>query len=130
MIDTLIIGYNDSDLAAFIRSVKALGKNSGAYKDLSLAYVNHRGRPYRALDLLSYCQDGAAPHPRFHNVDFLWPTITYLGSFLRRHGLSFDYVNLFQREKARLREKLSRGDVRSVAITTTLYVTPQPISEI
>jgi radical SAM PhpK family P-methyltransferase len=130
MIDTLIIGYNDSDLAAFIRSVKALGQNSGAYKDLSLAYVNHGGRPYRALDLLSYCQDGAAPHPRFHNVDFLWPTITYLGSFLRRHGLSFDYVNLFQREKEKLREKLSRGDVRSVAITTTLYVTPQPISEI
>jgi radical SAM PhpK family P-methyltransferase len=130
MIDALIVGYNDPDFGSFVDSVRSLGVQSGAYKDLSLAFLNHNGRPYRALDLLSYCRDGQAAHPRFHNVDFLWPTITYLGSYLHRHGLSFDYVNLFQREKDKLIAKLGKGDVRTVAITTTLYVTPQPIIEI
>lgn len=131
MIDALIVGYNDPDFASFVGSVRSLGVHSGAYKDLSLAFVNHNGRPYRALDLLSHFRDGSqAPHTCFHNVDFLWPTITYLGSYLHRHGLSFDYVNLFQREKDKLIAKLGKGDVRTVAITTTLYVTPQPIIEI
>jgi radical SAM PhpK family P-methyltransferase len=130
MIDALIVGYNDPDFGTFVESVRSLGVQSGAYKDLSLAFLNHKGRPYRALDLLSYCRDGQTAHPRFHNVDFLWPTITYLGSYLHRHGLSFDYVNLFQREKDKLIAKLAKGDVRTVAITTTLYVTPQPIIEI
>jgi hypothetical protein len=41
--------------------------------------------------------------------------------------LLHDYVNLFHLEKDMLREKLSKGDVLSVAITTTLYVIPEPI---
>ncbi|MGK5677010.1 PhpK family radical SAM P-methyltransferase [Micromonospora sp. URMC 106] len=48
---------------------------------------------------------------------------------MARRGLSVDFVNLFQHQREQLREKLA-GDVRLVAITTTLYVSPQPIIEI
>lgn len=131
MIDTLLVGHNDSDFGGYVKSVQALGVGSGAYKDLSLAFLNHEGHPYRALDFLSYCRFGEGKVlPRYHNLDFLWPTITYLGSYLHRHGLSFEYVNLFHRERDRFITRLQQQDVRTVAITTTLYVTPQPIIEI
>jgi anaerobic magnesium-protoporphyrin IX monomethyl ester cyclase len=132
MIDALIVGYNDPDFSSYVVGVRGMGARSGAFQDLDLAFVEHDGRPYRALDLVTkfhHADGGGALRP-FHNCDFLWPTITYLGSYLARHGLSFDYVNHFQLEKAALREKLLRQDIRTVAITTTLYVTPQPIIEI
>jgi radical SAM PhpK family P-methyltransferase len=65
----------------------------------------------------------------FHNADFLWPVVTYLTTFLHRRGFSVEYVNLFQAEKGRLSRFLA-GPVRSVAVTTTLYVSPQPVIEI
>jgi anaerobic magnesium-protoporphyrin IX monomethyl ester cyclase len=132
MADCLIIGFNDSEFAEFVGMTQAMGLDSGAYRDLNLAYVDHEGRPYRSMDLLSLLHGpgGTRPERGFSNTDFLWPTILYLGSFLERHGFSFDYVNRFQAEREELRAKLERGDVLTVAITTTLYVSPQPILEI
>lgn len=128
MIDCLLVGFNDYDFPGYVDMVKLMGPDSGAYQDLRLAYVEHEGHPYRALDLLSALHgDGTR---RFHNSDFLWPVITYLGSFLAKRGFTFDYVNLFHLEKEKLAEKLTTQDVRTVAITTTLYVSPHPIIEI
>jgi radical SAM PhpK family P-methyltransferase len=90
--------------------------------------VEHEGSPYRALDFLNHFNGGEARD--LHNSDFLWPVIAYLGSYLDRHGLSFDYVNLFQRGKEKLASLLRAGRIRSVAITTTVYVEPSPIIEI
>ncbi len=94
--------------------------------------MDHEGEPLRALDLLTRLHNEEFPDrpQHFHNSDFLWPVITYLGTYLHRAGLSFDYVNLFHLEKDRLREKLQSQDVLTVAITTTLYVSAQPIIEI
>jgi anaerobic magnesium-protoporphyrin IX monomethyl ester cyclase len=108
--------------------VESMGKRLGAYRDLALAYIEDGGKPYRALDYLNRHQE---PGERcYHNTDFLWPTITYLGSFLDKHGHTFDYINQFQMEKARLKDKLRSGEVMTVSITTTLYVSPHPIMEI
>jgi radical SAM PhpK family P-methyltransferase len=108
-----------------------MGEDSGAFRDLRLAYIDLDGKPRRALDVLSRLRRGRPEESRpfFHNADFLWPVITCLGTFLTRQGLSFDYVNLFHLEKDKLAAKLA-GDLRAVAITTTLYVSPQPIVEI
>lgn len=127
MIDCLIVGFNDPPFTDQIEMLRGMGTDSEAFRDVSLAFVHHQGRPQRALELLSTLRPDAPP---FHNADFLWPVVLVLGSYLEKHGFSFDYVNLFHLEKDRLREKLSRGDVRSVAITTTLYVSPQPVLEI
>lgn len=132
MIDCLILGHHDADFAEYVRMVRAMDQRSGAYRDLDLAFVEYEGKPYRALDLLSRFQPGWG-RPGFRplfNTDLLWPTITYLGSFLARRGFTFDYVNAFHLEREVLRDKLLAGDVRTVAITTTLYVSPHPILEI
>jgi anaerobic magnesium-protoporphyrin IX monomethyl ester cyclase len=132
MTDCLLVGFNDFDFPTYVDFVRLMGVDSGAYQDLKLAFIEHEGKPYRALDILSLLHDGAAPErtsPRFHNSDFLWPVITYLGTYLDRQGFSFDYVNLFHLEKDKLREKLEDGCL-TVAITTTLYVSAEPILEI
>jgi len=128
MKDCLIIGFNDADFESYVHMVKSMGTNGGAYRDLRLAFVEHEGRPHRALDLLGRFHQGSRHY--FHNMDFLWPTILYLGSFLHKRGYSFDYINSFQLEKRALAEKLAVGDILTVAITTTLYVSPHPIIEI
>ena len=128
MIDCLIIGFNDYDFNRYANMIESMGKKWGAYRDLALAFIEKDGRYYRALDLLSHFQ---GPEGRFyHNTDFLWPTIAYLGSYLHKRGHTFDYVNLFQMEKDKLKQRLSDDDVLTVAITTTLYVSPHPILEI
>ncbi len=130
--DCLIIGFNDSNFEDYVRMVRSMGIDSGAYRDLNLAFIEYHGKPYRPLDIITHfhSHDTAGVHKPLHNVDFLWTTILYLGTYLSRRGFRFDYVNLFQLEKEKLREKLEKDNVLSVAITTTLYVTPHPILEI
>lgn len=131
MIDCMLIGHDDYDFSEYVRLVAAGGRDTGAYQDLRLSYIDLDGRPQRALDVLSRFHDTQIEHARYyHNADFLWPVITYLGTFLHRRGYTFDYFNLFQREKDRLAQALRGGEVWSVAITTTLYVSPHPIVEI
>ncbi len=134
MIDCLIVGFNDSDFSEYVQMVGSMGKDSGAYRDLDLAFITYDGQPRRSMDLLNHFyaegHDRRRPHRPFSNVDFLWPVVTYLGSYLKQRGFSFDYVNLFHLEKDKLREKLVKDDILTIAITTTLYVSPQPILEI
>jgi len=109
-----------------------MGNNSGAYKDLQLAIIHYQGKPYRATDILNYFywEERGREGKSFHNADFLWPVITYLGTYLHRRGIEFDYVNLFHLEKEKLKEKLLSENILTIAITTTLYVSPDPIFEI
>jgi radical SAM PhpK family P-methyltransferase len=132
MIDCLLVGFNDYSFEDYVKMVRSMGTDSGAYRDLSLAFIECMNKPYRALDILThfYSQDKKGVHKPFHNADFLWPVITYLGTYLSRRGFEFDYVNLFHIEKDRLKEKLTENDVLAVAITTTMYVSPHPIWEI
>jgi len=132
MTDCLIIGFNDANFDDYVEMVKSMGTDGGAYRDLRLAFVNYENKPVRSMDLLNrfYNPGESVPRRTFHNADFLWPVVTYLGSYLHSRGLTFDYVNLFHLEKEKLIEKLCADDILSIAITTTLYVTPQPILEI
>lgn len=130
--DCLIIGFNDYNFENQVEMVRGMGTDSGAYRDLNLAFIEYCGKPYRALDILShfYFEDKSRQGNTYHNADTLWPTILYLGSYLAKRGLSFDYINLFHFEKEKLKEKLHNDKILTAAITTTLYVIPQPIIEI
>jgi radical SAM PhpK family P-methyltransferase len=112
--------------------VKSMGTDSGAYKDLNLTYVDFNGKPHHSMDMLNhfYFEDKDARRPRFHNADFLWPVVTYLSSYLHKRGYSFDYVNLPHIEKDKLKERLADKDLRTIVITTTLYVSAHPILEL
>ena len=131
MTDCLLIGFNESDFESYVGMVRSMGEDSGAFRDLNLAFIEHEGKPLHALAALSEFSDnksyGDVP---YHNTDFFWPTLSYLGTHLHRHGHSFDYVNLFHQEKELLRAKLLSDDTLAVAITTTLYVSIHPILEI
>jgi anaerobic magnesium-protoporphyrin IX monomethyl ester cyclase len=129
--DCLILGFYDYPFDDFVAMMRAMGEESGAYRDLALAFVEHEGRPQRALDILTrfFYEGRPAPERPFNNADFLWPVVTYLTTYLRRRGFAVDHVNLPHFETAALRGKLA-GDVRTVAITTTLYVSPHPILDL
>lgn len=130
MTDCLIIGHNDFDFESYANSARAIGPDSGAFRDLNLTFIEHEGQPLRTLDVLSKLHRNGNGGVQFGNTDFLWPTIIYLGSYLHQRGFTFDWVNQFHREKEALKEKLLNDDIRTIAITTTLYVVHHPISEV
>ncbi len=130
MTDCLIIGHNDGDFEEYVGMVRAMGEDSGAYRDLRLAFTEIDGRPMHALKALTHFAGRTPWGTEYHNTDFLWPTITYLGTYLHRLGYSFDYINRFQLEKDALQRKLRSNRILTVAITTTLHVSVQPITEI
>lgn len=131
MVDCLIIGHNEGHFPSDVQMVERMGVESGAFRDLALSYVQWDGTPMRALDVFNrlYVPDSYGDRRRYHNFEMLWPAVSYLGSFLSRHGFSFDYVNLFQQEKEDLRRKLEDKPL-TVAVTTTLYVTAGPVMEV
>ena len=130
MIDCLLIGPHDPDYERYIRTIKfSFRRNSCGFQDQDLNFITHKGRIYRALDLLNLINADQLSHP-LSNMDFLWPTILVLGSKLHQNGCTFDYVNQFHFEKEKLRQKLLNNEYLLVAITTTLYVTDMPIREI
>jgi anaerobic magnesium-protoporphyrin IX monomethyl ester cyclase len=130
--DCLIIGFNDSNFDEYVEMVRSMGPQSGAYRDLDLTFIEHQGRRFRSMDFLNhvYCRDKGEGHKPFHNADFLWPVVLYLGTYLHRHGFTHDYVNLFHLEKDKLRDKLLHDEILTIAITTTLYVSAHPILDI
>ncbi|MCG8308631.1 MAG: radical SAM protein [Cytophagales bacterium] len=62
--------------------------------------------------------------------DIFNPAIAYLCTYLDRRDLTFDYVNSFQEEKDRLAAKLQDYDIQLVAITTSMYMSFEPVVEI
>ena len=132
MIDCLLIGFNDPNFNEYVSMVRSMGTDSGGYRDLALAFREYEGNPCRSMDFLNLFKSGnanALGHT-FNNADFLWPVLTYLGTYLKRRGHTFDYIRLYQEDKGKLRQMLVDKQVGSIAITTTLYVTPHPILEI
>ena len=132
MKDCLLVGFNDANFGDFVSMLDGMGRHTGAYRDLNLAFADIGNGPRRCLDLLNDLSTdaGIPPNSPYENCDFLWPVVSYLGSYLHRRGYMFDYVNLFHREREKCREKLEHTEYRCIVITTTLYVSPHPILEI
>ena len=129
--DCIVIGTNAQRTQEHVEFVKSVDNYGGAWRDLRLAFVEHDNRYLTSLDLMNQIfEQQGIEEESFNNLDFLWPAVSYLSSFLHKRNFTVDWVNLFQEEKDQLAEKLSDQSVLSVAITTTLYVSPQPLIEI
>lgn len=132
--DCLIIGFKELDFEKYVKMLRQMGTHNGAYRDLNLAFIDYLGKPYRCLDILNHFLESGAepskPAKLLHNSDFLWPVITYLGSYLKKRNYTFDYINVFNLEQDALREKLENNDILTIAITTTLYVSVHPVIDI
>jgi radical SAM PhpK family P-methyltransferase len=132
MKDCLLVGFNDANFGDFVSMLGGMGRHTGAYRDVNLAFADVGNGPRRCLDLLNDLSTdaGVPPNSPYENCDFVWPVVLDLGSYIHRRGYTFDYVNLFHREREKCREQLKHTEYRCIVITTTLYVSPHPILEI
>lgn len=133
-IDCLFIGHNETQFTEYENHVRNMGVKSGAYRDLDLNFIYFNGKPYTASEIfnLFYCNSYNTDNPvKPLNIEETFSaTIAYLGTYLHRRGLTFDYITSFQEQKELLEQKLKENEVLTVAITTTLYVSVFPILEI
>ncbi|MGD2088777.1 MAG: PhpK family radical SAM P-methyltransferase [Candidatus Aminicenantes bacterium] len=133
-IDCFLIGHNQMAFEEYETSLKQMGVHSGAYRDLDKNFIQYNNKLYSAADLFnSFYSDnnttGSSVEP-IKGVETFSAGIAYLGTYLHRHGFSWDYVNSFREEKQYLLEKLQQENILAIALLTTLYVTPLPILEI
>lgn len=113
------------------RQIMRMGLNSGAYRDLDLNFLRYDGLPYPISEVFNMCSHKSrTPLKPFSVSESFNSAVSYLGSFLNRRGLTFDYINSFQDEKEELAEKLQKNNIVTIAIITTLYVSVFPILEI
>ena len=135
-IDCLLIGHNEMEFAGYEKSVRKMGQESGAYRDLNLNFLYCNQQPYSAAEVFNIfcCHDldsgGPVKAVPMSMGSAFSGAISYLGTYLHRRGLSFDFVNSFRDEKDYLVEKLAGEHILTIAITTTLYVSSLPILEI
>jgi radical SAM PhpK family P-methyltransferase len=134
VIDCLFIGHNEMDFVEYEKNVRKMGTASGAYRDLGKNFILYNNRPYPVSGIfnLFYCSGpgGSLEMKPLAMGETFSNAIAYLGTYLNRRGMTFDYVNCFTDEKDRLAEKLQQENILTIAIITTLYVAAFPILEI
>jgi radical SAM PhpK family P-methyltransferase len=132
-IDCLLIGHNEMDFARYEKTIRKMGLNSGAYRDLNMNFIRFNNRPYslsEVFNIFHYQDSTTDPFGFFHVGESFSAAIAYLGTYLNKHGYTFDYVNSSHYSKDQLSKKLSQENILTIAITTTLYVSVLPILEI
>jgi len=136
-IDCFFIGHNEMDFVKYEKNIKKMGENSGAYRDLNLSYINYHGKPYTASGIFNLLYNQAQNNSKglvkplkLNIYETFSPAIAYLGTYLHRRGLSFDYINSFKHQEEELKEKLRSHHILTIAIITTLYVSVYPVLEI
>jgi len=133
IMDCILISNNDTDFMNYEKMVKTMGCDSGAFRDLNLNYITYKDKPYRAMDILNqfHSENGLAnENKKFSLSDILPLSIATIGTLLNKNEINFDYIQSFDQQKEQLKEKLLKGDILTVVITTTFYVSINPIVEI
>ena len=129
-IDCLIIGCNQMVFSEYVGHIKKMGESSGAFRDLNLSYCEEGDIIQSCSDYCNkyyFAESGVMPMS-YDNI--FSATVAYLGSFLNRNALSFAYINSYQEGKEDLISILKHDNIRTIAITTTYYVSVLPVLEI
>lgn len=131
-IDCLIIGHNEMSLEEYEAIMRTSGTDSESYRELNLSFIEYQNKKYSAKDIFNHflSKDELENKGPLSFGRLFSATVAYLMTFLTKKGLECDYINYFDEEKEELARKLQDNEVMSVAITTTMYVTPFPIIEI
>jgi len=131
-LDCLLVGHNQIPFEDYERTVRQMGTDSGAYRDLSMNTVRFNGKIWNPSDIFNtLCLGNTTQEIEpLRGVEVFSAAVAYLHTFLSRHGLRSDFVNSFQDGKDELVAKLTTSRVRTLAIITTLYITAFPIVEI
>ncbi len=132
--DCFLVGHNEIGVSRHNQLLRLVyGKGSKNYTETAkynLSHIRCEDGYYSPSQIFNLVTEGDGKKPDIADTFSL--TIAYLGSFLHRHGFTFEYVNSFHKEgdRAKLAHHLERGDVATVAITTTYYLTVIPILDI
>lgn len=130
-IDCLFIGHNEMEFSDYEQNIRQMGQSSGAYRDLNLNFVYYKNKPRPISEIFNlFYSSGVEKISPLRMGETFSAAVSYLGSYLERRGMTFDFVNAFQYEKESLIEKLTTQNVLSVAIITTYYVFALPLLEI
>jgi p-methyltransferase len=129
--DCIVIGVNEPPFEHYERLIRTYGEDSEAYRDLTFSFVELDGQKLTYVDLLNHAFQlaGRTPRREFRSCDIPNLAAVYLTNYLRKRGVSADFINLFQHEKDALATYLAQDPV-CVAITTTFYVINFPAIEI
>jgi len=128
-IDCLVIGHNQMSFVEYVADLRRMGERSGAFRDVNLSFYEDGDEIVSCRDHFNkHCLRPGEPELSYDNI--FSATVSYLCSFLHRAGLSYDYVNSYQEARDALIRTLREKQVRTVAITTTYYVVPLPITDI
>lgn len=132
-LDCIVIGYNEIPFGRYENFLRNYGEETEAYRDLKYSFVDVGGEKMDYMGLMNFSRglangNGHSPVDEFKSGDMPSLGAAYLTNFLRNHGHTTRYVNLFQAEKDRLIELLAQ-DPYCVAITTTFYVVNLPVNE-
>jgi len=133
IIDCFFIGHNEMQFVEYEKSIRKMGVQGGAYRDLNLNFIRYDNRPYTVseiVNLFSQEYDSENQNKKLNLQDTFNTAIAYLCSYLNKRGFTYDFVNSFQDNKKVLAEKLSHKNILTIAITTTFYVSALPILEI
>jgi radical SAM PhpK family P-methyltransferase len=130
-LDCVVIGYNEMPFTQYESFLRQYGRDSEAYRDLQFSFVDLDSEKLDYIGLLNRVFAEArsgAPCEQFKSGAIPNLAAVYLTNFLRRHGHTARYINLYQHEQQRLLEYLALDPV-CVALTTTFYVVNLPINE-
>ncbi len=133
-IDCLLIGPHQIDFSKQKKAIELSGVDNAYYRDLNFRFLNHNDISYQTSELLELCSKEAQKEAGIKDLvdinNILAPGIIYLGSYLNKNNLSFDYINSFKKEEEKLKQILLTKKVKTIALITTTNVTPLPLKEI
>lgn len=117
----LILGYTEVEMKDKVESLDTLARN--VYKDdLRLSGVSVGGCLLHPFEYLNKTLG-----TNYSNYDYIWPVIHVLVSKLRDNNIDVDYFPYVDNSnELQLVEYLNSSECL-VVITTTIYVSPQPI---
>lgn len=129
-LDALILGFYEPNFAALAKDQKAYADTSGSYHELSTNSLLNNGSRMTYIDTLDALGAEARGGPVNLNP-FEQPSlgVAYLASYLARRGFSVEIVNFINSGISRLTSLLN-DNPSVVVITSTYYVTEEPIREI
>ncbi|HEY0686527.1 MAG TPA: radical SAM protein [Steroidobacter sp.] len=126
--DCIVIGYYDQPLDLMLASMKPMASVSGGWRYLHMSSVSLDGKQLDYSTLLNSAVSAATGQPSsLHTYRLPNLAAYYLASFLRKHGLQSEVVNLLPHDMDRFLS-LMEARPRAVAITTTFYFDPAPIA--
>lgn len=127
--DCLIIGHNEVKFSEYISRQQ---QNNAVYYELSYSFLYNDGVPITLQDIYNkfISFDKIEKYGKFDSSSLFNTAVAYLGTYLSKRDIIFDYINSFHSERLKLELLLFNNKYKSIVITTTFHYFAFPIQEI